>query len=487
MISASSLAAEWFARLTSDPVEKELSAERGSLTAFKEAVYSRYQHAKHLALLDSYLEQVAKYVESGGTEGIGRLIIAMPPRHGKTLTVSKLFPAWYLGRNPAHRVMAVSYGQGLANKNSRFARNLIRSKQYQDIFPHTKLAQGSRAVQSWDIEGSDGEGGMEALGMGGPSAGKGSHVLVMDDLLKNRKQAESATYRNSIWDGIHDDLLTRLAPGGAVILMATRWHQDDPTGRFLKQEPDKWTVLNLPALAVENDALNREIDEALWPERFGKEALLEKKASLGPYGWTSLYQQDPKPSEGGIFKAKWFMPYVRVVPELVREVRFWDLAMSEKTTADFTAGLRIGRGKDDHHYITDVARAQVELADLPKFIKDVMLSDGPSVHQGFENKGYMTRAIQTLLKDPQLAKFVIKGYAADTDKLTRALPFAARATLSLIHIADKPFALPLVEELKVFPNGENDDQVDAASGAWEMINEEPRKPRVATTSSWIGS
>lgn len=464
-------------------VERELSPEHDSLTAFKEAVYSRYTHAKHLALLDSYLEQVAKYVETGGKEGIGRLIIAMPPRHGKTLTVSKLFPAWYLGRNPSHRVMAVSYGQGLANKNSRFARNLIRSKAYQSIFPHTTLAAGSRAVQSWDIENTSGEGGMEALGIGGGATGKGAHVLVMDDLIKNRKQAESITYRNNTWDSLHDDLLTRLAPGGAVILMATRWHQDDPTGRFLKQEPDKWTVLNLPALAIENDAMGREIDEALWPERFGKDDLLEKQKALGPYGWTSLYQQDPKPSEGGILKAKWFE--TRTLPEMVREIRYWDLAMSEKTSADYTVGLRIGLGKDGHHYITDVARGQKELADLPQFMIDVMLKDGPAVHQGFENKGYMTRAVQTVAKDARLARVVIKGYDVDTDKMTRVLPFAARAALNLIHLADKPFVKDYVDELKAFPNGANDDQVDASSGAWLMINEEPRKTREATTSSWI--
>lgn len=463
----------------------EKPTEHDSLTAFKLAVSSIYKHAKHLALLDEYLEKVTRYVESGGNDGIGRLIIAMPPRHGKSLTVSKLYPPWHLGRNPNHRVMAVSYGQSLANKNSRYARNMVRSsKIYQEIFPHTRIDPMSRSVQSWDVVDTGGEGGMEALGVFGPSSGKGAHVLILDDLIKSRKQAESATVRQSIWDAIQDDLLTRLAPGGAVILMATRWHQDDPTGRFLKEDPDGWVVLRLPALAEENDPLGRKPGEALWPERFNQEVLEERKKKSGAYGWTSLYQQDPKPSEGGIFKAKWFKPYVRVIPELVREVRYWDLAMSEKTTADFTAGVKMGRGKDDHHYITDVARAQVELADLPKFIKDVMLSDGPSVHQGFENKGYMTRAIQSLLKDPQLAKFVIKGYPADADKLTRALPFAARATLELIHIADKPFADPLVEEFKVFPNGTNDDQVDGASGAWEMINEPPRKPPSVEIKQW---
>jgi len=465
-------------------IERELSPEYESLTAFKAAVYSRYQHAKHLALLDQYLEQVARYVETGGREGIGRLIIAMPPRHGKTLTVSKLFTAWYLGRNPAHRVMAVSYGQGLANKNSRFARNLIRSQAYRGIFPYTTLAQGSRSVQSWDIEDTSGEGGMEALGIGGGAAGKGAHILVMDDLVKNRKQAESITYRNNTWDAIHDDLLTRLAPGGAVILMATRWHQDDPTGRFLKQEADKWTILNLPALAIEHDALGRAVDEALWPERFDEANLLEKKRSLGPYGWTSLYQQDPKPSEGGILKKAWFAPYVRTIPETVRIVRYWDLAMSSKTGADYTVGLKMALGKDGQHYIIDIVREQVELSDLTKLLADVMLADGVGVMQGLESAGYMTRAIQAVAKDPRLAKHIIKGYPAHNDKLTRVLPFASRAALSLIRVKAERWADAYIDELAAFPNGAHDDQVDASSGAWDMINEEPRKAPSGGSVPW---
>lgn len=473
------------APVSSGLVEKELSAERGSLTAFSQIMYKRYLRAAHLDLLDSYLMRVTQYVESIGAEGIGGLIIAMPPRHGKSMKVSKLYPTWHLARNPLHRVMIVSYGQGLANKNSRFARNLIRSKQYQSLFPDTQLARDSRNVTAWDIAGADGEGGMDALGIGGGATGSGAHVLIIDDPIKNRKQAESLTYRNAIWDSYTDDLLTRLAPGGAVIVMATRWHEDDLTGRLLKNERDKWTVLNLPALAVDEDVLGREVGAALWPERFPRAALEERRDKMGPYGWTSLYQQDPKPSEGGILKAKWFE--TRTIPELVREVRYWDLAMSEKTSADFTVGVRIGLGEDGHHYITDVARAQKELADLPQFMIDVMLKDGPAVHQGFENKGYMTRAVQTVAKDTRLAKVVIKGYDVDTDKMTRVLPFAARAALSLIHLADKTWVKAYIDEMKAFPNGAHDDQVDASSGAWGMINEEPRKPRVATTSSWIGS
>jgi predicted phage terminase large subunit-like protein len=477
-------------------IEREYSAirstEHDSLTAFKRAVYGKYIHAKHLALIDWHLEQVTKYVETDGKEGIGQLIIAVPPRHGKTLTVSRLYPTWHIGRNPSHRIMAVSYGQSLANRNSRFARNLLRKKQYKEIFPHTKLASDSRSVLSWDIEGTDGEGGMEALGVTGASAGKGAHILIVDDPIKNRKMAESLTYRESIWDSFNDDFRTRLEPSGATIVMATRWHEDDLTGRLLKNEPGEWVVLNLPALAVDEDIegnkfidpLGRNVGEALWPERYNKERLEAIQKKRGDYSWSSLFQQMPMPSEGGIMKAAWFKPFVRVIPETVRAVRYWDLAMSEKTSADYTVGLRIELGKNGEHYITDIAREQVEFGKLPEFIAGVMITDGPSVHQGFEDKGFMTRAVKAVAKDPRLSKHVIKGYEVDGDKRTRALPFAARAQLGLIHLKQADWSQAYVDEAKGFPYGAHDDQIDASSGAWGMINEEPRKPPTASTTRW---
>lgn len=446
-----------------------------ALTDFKRAVYKRYTHAAHLALLDEYLTQVTRFVETGGAEGIGRLIIAMPPRHGKSLTVSRLYPTWHLGRNPHHRVMLVSYGQGLANKNSRAARNIIRSKAYQALFPQTQLAVGSQSVREWNVAETDEEGGADALGVSGGATGKGAHLLIIDDPIKSREQAESETYREKIWDSYTDDLFTRLEPGGAVIVMATRWHEDDLTGRLIKRQGERFTVLSLPALAQEGDVLGRQPGEPLWAERYPLAALEEIQQTLDPYSWASLYDQNPQPSEGGILKKAWFKPYVRVVPETVRAVRYWDLAMSEKTSADFTVGLRLDEGRDGEHYIPDVARGQIELHDLPKFIKGVILSDGVRVTQGFEMKGYMTRAVQALAKDPDLRGYVIKGYDVDTDKLTRLLPAAARAALKLIHVLDKPFAETLVEEFASFPNGKYDDQVDGFSGAWRMMSEKPRE------------
>lgn len=478
-MDAQQLAIAWHRSLfgvENAPSSRTATAEAVSLTLFKRRLYRRYVHSDHLEALDRHLEQVTEFVESKGQRGIGRLIIAMPPRHGKTLTASRLYPAWHIGRNPWHRAMLVSYGQSLANKNSRVARNMLRSQVYRSIFPYVRLAADSQNVMEWDIADTEGEGGASAIGIGGAATGKGAHVLLIDDPIKNRAEAESQTYRNRIWDSYTDDLLTRLEPGGAVVVMATRWHEDDLTGRLLKRQSDRWTVLNLPAMAVENDPLGREPGAALWPERYPLAVLEEKRDSLGPYSWAALYQQDPRPVEGGILKKHWFEPRVRTIPETVRAVRYWDLAMSEKTTADYTAGLRLELAKNDEHYITDVARARVELHELPRFIKDVIIADGPDVVQGFEQTGYMTRAIQALAKDRELSQFVLKGYRVHTDKLTRVLPAAARAALGVVHVADRLFADAMLEEFASFPNGAHDDQVDAFSGAWEMINEEPRKP-----------
>ena len=213
-----------------EPAQPHIACD--DLTAYKQHIFRNYQHAPHLELIDTALEYVVDYVESGGTEGIGRLIIEEPPRHGKTLTVSRLFPTWALGRNPDHRVMLISYGHSLANKNSRMARNILKSPWYQTIFPGVELAKDSASSHEWDIEGH--EGGCDALGITGGATGKGSHYLIIDDPLKNRQEAESKVYRERAWDAYTNDLYTRLEPGGAIILTATRWHKDDPTGRVCK-------------------------------------------------------------------------------------------------------------------------------------------------------------------------------------------------------------------------------------------------------------
>lgn len=450
-----------------------LGQPQGNLTAFKRHIYRRYQHAPHLELLDRALERVTQYVESGGESGTWLLIVAMPPRFGKSTTVSRLYPAWHLGRNPDHRIMLVSYGQSLADKNSRFARNIMRSQAYRAIFD-VELDSNSSAVAAWDI--AEHEGGCDALGVLGGATGKGANILICDDLLKNRAEAESLTIRDRVWDALNDDLLSRLEPGGAVVLMATRWHQDDPTGRMLKllADPAKASghveVLELPALAEEDDPLAREIGESLWPERYPAAHLHAIRERSGPYSWASLYQQRPTPAEGGIFKRVWFDPAVPKLPPITLAVRFWDLAMSARTSADYTVGVKLGLATDGHYYVLDVARKQIDWGDLTAFMAEVMLKDGPLVQQGIEAKGYMSRAIQDLNADPRLHGYVIRGYPVDRDKLTRALPVAAKLAAGLIHPVAAHWNQAFIEELCAFPNAAHDDQVDALSGAWAMFS-----------------
>lgn len=438
-------------------------------TAFKYLLYRRYLHAPHLELLDRQLTEVTRFVESGGKEGIGRLIIEMPPRHGKTMTASRLYPIWHLGRNPNHRVIMVSYGSDLVEKSSRAARNFIDSEYYQAVFPDRRLDPASRSVNSWDLARY--EGGMDAIGIGGGATGKGAHILIVDDPIKNRAEAESKTYRDKVYSAFLDDLYTRLEPGGAIIVIMTRWHEDDLVGRLLRYQEGEWTRLRLPAFAEPGDPLGRHEGAALWPDRYPAEVLKKNQTALGPYSFASLYQQSPQPGSGGLFKLEYFEPYRTEAPPLIQRVRFWDLAMSEKTSADYTVGLLYGLDADAHRYVLDVARAQVDWGDLTEFMAGVMLADGPEVQQGIEAQGYMSRAITDLNADPRLHGYSVFGYPKETDKLTNALPVASKAAAGLVHVLDRHWTPGFIDELCAFNKGAHDDQVDALAGAETMLND----------------
>ena len=438
------------------------------LTDFKHKIYRRYEHPKHLELLDDALTQIALYVATAGKQGIGRLLVEMPPRHGKSFTVSKLFPAWFVGNNPDYRVMNVSYGARLAEKNSRWVRNVLRSKAWASLYPHVQLARDSKSVETWAIEGR--EGGMDALGIDGAATGSGAHILNIDDPFKNRQQAESVTYRERVWDAYTDDYYTRLEPGGAIIVTQTRWHEDDLIGRLVAREKGNWTRLRLPALAEDNDPLGRKTDAALWPQRYDKQTLLKTRATLGEYSFSALYQQNPVPAEGGIFKRSAFIR-VNDVPTLRFTVRFWDLAMSAKTSADYTVGVKMGVDDAGNVYVLDVIRVQMEWPDVVPMLRQQIALDGRHVVQGIEQQGFMSRAVQDLAGDRSLYAYTIKGYPTDKDKLTRALPFAARVGNGQVFVLWRGGSAEYVDELTSFPNALHDDQVDASSGAFAMLDE----------------
>lgn len=427
-------------------------------------------HAPHLGVTDHWLTQCTRHVETGGAEGASHVIFEMPPRHGKTLTISRLYPTWHLGRNPHHRVILASYGATLAYRNSRYARNLSERGRFQAIFPGVRLDPSSRAVDTWELQGHDG--GMDASGVGGGLTGKGGHIIVVDDPVKSREEAESEVMRDKVYSWFVEDLYSRREPGAAVIVVMTRWHMDDLVGRLLNDDPDRWVRVRFPAIAEADDALGRAVGEALWPERFDLDQLASIRSMMGPYPWSALYQQNPVPAEGGLFKRAWFDPAVTQWPDIVYSCRFWDLAMSEKTSADYTVGLRIGQAQDGHYYIQDVTRRQIEWGDLTDWMAQVILQDGPAVAQGVEEKGFMSRAIGELNADPRLHGYQIWGYPVDKDKLTRALPVAAKLASGHLHMCAGHWNRDFVDEVCSFPKGAHDDQVDALSGCWSMLDPE---------------
>lgn len=440
-----------------------LSAARAELarrqfSAFKAQVYRKYQHAPHLGLIDRALSDAVRYVQTKGVEGQARTLINMPPRHGKTMTASRLFPPWVIGNHPDWRIIMASYAANLSTKNSRAARNLISSRAYQQIFPQIQLAQDSKAADAWDVQGH--EGGIDAMGVGGGLTGKGAQIILIDDPVKNREGAESDTQRDKIWDWYRDDLYTRLEPHGALVIIMTRWHMDDLAGRLLKAEPHLWRVLSLPAI--------NEAGAALWPERYDLQALRETERTLGPYSWSALYQQTPTPSEGGLFKRAWFQ-VVHSMPQIARAVRYWDLAMSSKTSADFTCGVKVGFGADGHHYVLDVVRKRAEWEDVLSLLAETAIADGPEVMVGIEEQAYMSRAVQALVNDGRLQHTPIYGYPKTKDKVTNALAVGARLAAGGMHLSAAHWNDAFIDELCSFPRAEHDDQVDALAGAWEMI------------------
>jgi predicted phage terminase large subunit-like protein len=384
-----------------------------------------------------------------------------------TTTISRLFPTWHLGNNPEHRVILASYGASLAEKNSRYARNVLMLPRYQAVFPGVALDMASRAADAWDLAAPH-EGGLDAIGVGGGVTGKGGHIIIVDDPVKSRAEAESETYREKVWDWFTDDLYTRREPGAAVIVVMTRWHQDDLAGRLLNRQPGVWTRLRMPALAEPDDDLERIEGAALWPDRYPLRELTNIRATLGEYSWSALYQQRPVPAEGGLFKRAAFHLIPRA-PEVARAVRYWDLAMSDRTSADYTVGVLLGQTEAGRLVVLDVARAQLDWSSVPSFMAETALRDGPDVALGFEEKGYMSRAGQELAQDSRLHNFSIWGFPKDKDKLTNALPFAARVGQGLVDIVEGHWAWEFIDELCSFPAGEHDDQVDAASGAYGML------------------
>lgn len=401
------------------------------------------------------------------TEGTSkRLMIFMPPRHSKSETVTVHYTAWRLIREPQMNVILASYNQRLAN---RFSRKIRRAAS-----TGTALSKERNAVDEWETAAG---GTLCAVGTGGGATGFGAQLVVIDDPIKSRSEAESEVFRENLWDWFNDDIYTRLEPNAAIIIIQTRWHEDDLAGRLIKCIPDggeKWDVLSLPALAEVSadaplsDPLGRADGQALCPERYTREDLLRIQKKLGSYAFSALYQQSPVPRDGGIFKRRWFTRIIDKAPEGLRWCRAYDLAVSTKTSADFTASFRCARDSNNNFYIADGFRDRIEFPDQRRYVVDRMLTETNTIHV-IEDALHGKAFVQDLRTEKKLSGVPLRSARVDSDKVTRALSWASLAEAGMVILVHGGWIDDFLDEVDKFPGGKHDDQIDAVSLAIKML------------------
>ena len=445
-----------------------------------------------------------------------RLMLLMPPRHGKSEIASRNFPAWHLGQYPDHELIACSYNVALAMTFSRKVKEVFNDPNYHTVFD-ARLNPDFQANEEWGLAGQ--RGGYVAAGVGGGITGKGAHILLIDDPIKNAEEADSADTREKLWDWYGSTAYTRLAPGGGVLVIQTWWHDDDLAGRLqvaMAEDPDadQFELVKYPAVAEADEYLNADTDlieydvseeaqaegryslirrkgDPLHPERYDLVKLNRIRKTIPNRFWAALYQQNPVPDDGSYFTRDQFR--VSPPPSLKFSNVFiaWDFAISEKKQNDYTVGTVALQDADDMLHVVDQVRFKSGDA---LFIVEAILNlstkwHNPSMMVGFED-GQIFRALEHLLKKRMRERqFYLPTVTLKpiTDKLARARALQGRMQQGMVTFAaGAPWFDSLKQEMLRFPAGVNDDQVDSLAWVAQMVvgREPPHKPKAPEMKSW---
>jgi predicted phage terminase large subunit-like protein len=425
------------------------------------AKLGRLVHPPHILHLGETLARV-------GSGEIDRCIIEMPPRHAKSTTASEWFPVWLLDLWPDLRILLASYAAEFAQEWGWKVR--------QDIGRHrdrlrVRLAPDFKARNLWFT--TDG-GGMATAGVDGGFTGRPGHVIIIDDPFKNWQEAHSRTIRDKVWNFYTSVIYTRLEPGTRIVVLMTRWHEDDLIGRLLAAQEaggDHWHRVHLPALCEDpaSDPLGRKAGEPLWPERHPLERLEQTRKVVGSYLFAGMYQQRPAPEEGSLLKRGWWRWYTHMPePHAWDELMWsWDMAFKDAETSSYVVGQLWGRIGADKYLIHQIR----DHMDFPTTCKAVRLAAQPVLERPHahlhlvEDKANGPAVISTLRG--QVAGLVAQPVRGS--KEARTIAASADVEAGNVHLPDPAIAtfdvLGFVEECATFPNGSNDDQVDAFSQA----------------------
>jgi predicted phage terminase large subunit-like protein len=382
-----------------------------------------------------------------------KLMLFLPPRHGKSQLVTIRFPAWLLERWPHKRVIVGSYNATLAESFSRATRRICSARM--------PLSNERTAVSDWETAVG---GGLRAVGVGGGVTGRGADLIIIDDPIKSREEANSQAFRDRVFDWYRDDLFTRQEPGAAIILILTRWHLDDLAGRILASpEGSEWTTVTLPALAEANDPLGRAEGQALWPDRYDEAELARIRATLGS-SFEALYQQRPSALEGAIFKREWWR-YFREQPKFQRVIQSWDTAFKAGQDNDYSVCLTWGETADGY-YLIDRWKRRVEFPALKSTARTLAEQFNPSVVL-VEDKASGQSLIQELQRDTKLP---ILPLGVDGDKITRAHVVTPTIETGRVFLPETaPWLADYVDAMASFPNAAHDDDVDATTQALSYL------------------
>lgn len=459
-----------------DKVDIILKASQNNFIAYCCLMGNQFQPSWHH-------RDVAKYLEKVEKGEIKRLIIMLPPRHGKSTQATILFPTWYLGRNPSKEIITVSYSGELAVEFGEKARDVMRDDRYPYIFD-AKLKADSESKQKWKTEKG---GGYLSTGMGGSITGRGANLLIIDDPIKNQEEALSDTYRQKIWNYYTSTLYTRLEKDASIILILTRWHQDDLAGRLITQmeefHGEKWEVVHYPAIATHDEEFRKE-GEPLWPEKYDLAALENIRDTIGLYDWSALYQQEPIPSELQEFKKEYFQYFTEddIVNKDLGVYVTVDLAISQKESADNTSIQVIGKESNSSNiYHLEEHTGRYDPLKVIEILFSLKAKYGYKlIKVGIEGVQYQ-KALSYFITQEMKRRgiyFDVVELKATGDKDSRIrglLPFYKSGVI-FHRKTDKE----LEAELLAFPVGKHDDRIDAMAYLTQIIDHTIENKQTAT-------